>query len=275
MKTLKLFLVALLLAACATVPASTPERPRQTEEWFIVITPEVLDKALAPRPELKMSKTYALAPGKFGVRTYRFRAVPELDRAEVLSHAAGQLVLLWHDMPIRLHIVEQAPPDAKRVVKVQTKMEGPEKFKYLMGIADGIDPLNQDDTHSVLCFLSTLIEVMRLDPHREVANPVAGSIPPTSKEVGLALGVLIAHEIAHTIGCRHQVLEAEHDLNTVMAQGADKYTIKYLDSVHWHYQTRVYLWCMLNNIKLPAWLKYKYKYDGKAAAQHRCKSCGH
>jgi hypothetical protein len=216
---------ALLVAGCAgslraEEPAAAPALP--SEQWVVVFTPEAAE-ALKARPA-----------------TEHYPAVPRLDGRAVREHAMAQLAHLYRRYRIEFRPFAVAPgtkialPQTGRYAVVAGAHP---RMKGLLGMADGIDPLNRKHKHVVLNFLDTLVDAMRSDPARRGKKPLL----ITSEQVGVALGTLIAHEIGHTLGCRHNAVETREDLSTLMAQGIDKYGLQYLRHVRIHYQNAVYL----------------------------------
>lgn len=274
-------LALVLVAACAspTQARASFERKPVAEEWYIVLPMQVMEEALAARkaePTFIM-KTTRLPPGIMMLSSVEasLAAMPKLDRHVVHAAMMVELLRLFEHLPIKINVVRSLPAEAasRRVVLVGTRHP---TQPTLMGKADGIDTLNKRNTHKLLAFLDSLIDEMRTDRGR-FADPVAPSeisiaAPVTSTEAGTALGLLIAHEIGHSLGCRHNVRETQMDLTTVMMQGAAKYRRASLGLARFHYTTKVYLWAMLNRVELPKWIVAKYDHEQGDSSE--CKQCG-
>ncbi len=266
MKTIRRLSLLLALAACASAPlapepapvASTPTRLIPIEEWHVVLSPVMMRGILAARPEktITLPQPEVVAPGVPILRgkPAKLAAVPALDPFKVQVYVIKELRRLFGDLPVKVFIHERLPPEhaRKRLVLVGGTWA---KRPGVLGIADGIDPLNRTHEHILRIFLGSLIETMREDPDRN------GAVVPTAREVGTALGCLIAHEMGHSMGLRHHVMEAQTDLETVMVQGVDKYARRYLGKTRWHYVHKIYLYCVLNHIELPAWIVPKYDHE--------------
>lgn len=247
------YLVLLLaLAGCASIPTEpAPTSGLGYETWTVEFTSEVA-KALLPRPAKVVT---GFGPDLFPI-SIMIPAVPQLDAAIIRTTALRQLRHLYRRYRIEFRDGTGGP----RVAKVVDRHADP-KMAGLIGMADGIDPMNRKHEHIVRNYLGTLIEVMRFDPVR-LENP---AFLVNSEDVGVALGTLLAHEIAHTLGCRHHPVESEEDLSTVLAQGADKYGLKYMRGVRFHYETQVYLDRVLGNV--PGADPIEPKFDHDAAFQ--------
>ena len=272
MKTIRRLLLAcaILSLGCAASLAQDPApatRLIPVEEWHVVLNPTMMRGILAARPEktVRVPVPVEHSPGVqvLRIESVKLAAVPALDPFKVQVYVVKELRRLWGDLPVKVFIHERLPANHEKLRLVLVGDAWP-KQSGILGIADRIDPLNRRHAHILRIFLGTLIEVMREDPDRK------GKTTPTGREVGTALGCLIAHEMGHSMGLRHHVMESMEDLETVMVQGVDKYARRYLGKTRWHYVAKVYLYCVLNRIPLPAWIVPKYNHE---SGDVRCGVC--
>lgn len=157
-------------------------------------------------------------------------AVPALDGAVIQERALAKLRSLFAAYDFGAEWGKLGEGNAALIGK--TRGDG---SKNIGRATTGIDPRNKRSNDRVHCWLGTLIEGMRHDPVRDE------DMPPTSEQVGDALGVLLAHEIGHALGLRHPKIEMVTDLGNVMVQGMDKYGLTFLHRVDWRPVHKVYL----------------------------------
>jgi len=222
------------------------------EVWHIELGIE-FEQAIAARHG--KSEISHLSPVSPLVEIKKIAPMEKLKGPALKVAVEGELRRLFHDLPVNFIFVDKAPADAKRVVRVVGERQG---MPNLMGIADGIDRLNRDQTHVIFAYLGSLIEIMRRDQSRASDPSLPGGVVfrgVTEREAGIALGVLVAHEIAHTLGARHLSTEMEDDEKSIMATGsAYRYAIPMLGKAKWRSDTALYLHYVLNGLPIPKWI---------------------
>ena len=257
-RMLRLLAVCALIIGCAAAPRITPpsSHERPAERWVIVMSPEVAKVVLAERPATQ--DIVPPRPGQPMVLATQAR-VPAIRRADLIEAAARALLKLYGDLPIEFAFASAAPSYLDRPDTFKwnvCEIRDADKDGRLFGMAEGIDYFNLQHMNKVAVYMGTMVKYMRRDASRLIKNPRTGSVilaAPSTDEIGKSLGGLIAHEVGHALGLRHNPREQEEDKMKIMTQGVAKYGQKDAKT-NWMARNRLYLWAVLNKLPFPPWV---------------------